>query len=210
MRSSRPPPRFRPGGARPPTQVIVDYITCHRDRSDVEPICAVLSEHGISIARSNYYARTKAPVTDAELAEAYLVNALVILHEQNWGVYGVRKAVARRPPRRVGRRPGVARMMSTPGSAARSAVDTAPSRPAGRTRRRDTRIWSTAAGQPRRTSTSYGSRTSRMCVSRVKELAGFRWFEMSGSSGRPGLGGPPVAGSRRWPHAGGSRLYSMR
>jgi LPS sulfotransferase NodH len=50
--------------------VIVDYITCHRDRSGAEPICAVLSEHGISIAPSTYYARTKAPVTDAELAEA--------------------------------------------------------------------------------------------------------------------------------------------
>jgi hypothetical protein len=59
--------------------VIVDYITCHRDRFGVEPICAVLCEHGISIAPSSYYARTNAPVTDAELAEAYLVNALVIL-----------------------------------------------------------------------------------------------------------------------------------
>lgn len=96
--------------------MIVDYISCHRDRFGVEPICAVLSEHGISIAPSTYYARTKAPVTDAELAEAYLVNALVILHEQNWGVYGVRKLwhAARRAGLDVGR-DQVARMMRIAG-----------------------------------------------------------------------------------------------
>jgi transposase InsO family protein len=96
--------------------VIVDYISCHRDRFGVEPICAVLSEHGISIAPSTYYARAKAPVTDAELAEAYLINALVILHEQNWGVYGVRKLwhAARRAGLDVGR-DQVARMMRIAG-----------------------------------------------------------------------------------------------
>ncbi|NYG55360.1 DUF6361 family protein [Nocardioides perillae] len=33
-------------------------------------------------------------------------------------------------------------------------------------------------------------------MSRVKELAGFRWFGMSGRSGWPGRGAPPWAGSR--------------
>ncbi len=36
----------------------------------------------------------------------------------------------------------------------------------------------------------------RATMSRVKELAGFRWFEMSGRSGWPGRGAPPWAGSR--------------
>jgi hypothetical protein len=37
---------FRPGGARPPTQVIVACIDAFRDRFGVEPICTALSEHG--------------------------------------------------------------------------------------------------------------------------------------------------------------------
>ena len=68
--------------------MIVAYINAYRDRFGVEPICAVLSEHGCTIAPSTYYARTKTLVTDAELQEAYLVNALVELHQANWGVYG--------------------------------------------------------------------------------------------------------------------------
>jgi transposase InsO family protein len=71
--------------------VIVDYIGSHRDRFGVEPICAVLSEHGLQIAPSTYYARRAQPVTDAELEDAYLANALVTLHAENWGVYGARK-----------------------------------------------------------------------------------------------------------------------
>jgi hypothetical protein len=40
------------------------------------PICAVLSEHGIKIAPSIFYARAKTPITLAELDEANLGNAL--------------------------------------------------------------------------------------------------------------------------------------
>ena len=52
---------FRPGGARPPTQMIVDYIDSHRGRFGVEPICAVLAEAGIQIAPSTYYTRREIP-----------------------------------------------------------------------------------------------------------------------------------------------------
>ena len=48
---------FRPGGARPPTQVMVEFIDEHRDEYGVEPICQVLP-----IAPSTYYeheARTR-------------------------------------------------------------------------------------------------------------------------------------------------------
>src|SRR5699024_2652829 len=86
---------FRSGGARPPTQVIVAYIDTYRDRFGVEPICAVLSEHGITIAPSTYYAHKAEPVSLAVLEEAYLVNALVRLHRQNWGVYGVTGVLVR-------------------------------------------------------------------------------------------------------------------
>ncbi len=57
--------------------MICDYITAFRDRFGVEPICRVLTAHGIQIAPSTYYARLVAPVSDAELADAYAVNLLV-------------------------------------------------------------------------------------------------------------------------------------
>ncbi len=85
--------------------MIVAYVHTHKDRFGVEPICAVLSEHGIPIAPSTYYARVRCPVTAAELEEAYLVNALVTLHQDNWGVYGAPEVVARSPTGRVRHRP---------------------------------------------------------------------------------------------------------
>jgi putative transposase len=36
--------------------VIVAYIDSYRSRFGVEPICAVLTEHGLPIAPSTYYA----------------------------------------------------------------------------------------------------------------------------------------------------------
>src|SRR5690606_36087255 len=95
----------RSGGARPPTQVIVAYIDGYRERFGVEPICVVLSEHGMKIAPPTYCARKAVPVAEAALAEACLVNALVTLWQQNWGVYGVGKLwhAARRAGIEVGR-----------------------------------------------------------------------------------------------------------
>ena len=80
--------------------MIVDYIESHRDRFGVEPICTVLSEHGCPIAPSTYYERRRQPVTEAELEDAYLANALVTLWEENWRVYGARKLWHSRRPRR--------------------------------------------------------------------------------------------------------------
>ena len=37
-------------GARPPVPVVVAFIDAHRGRFGVEPICAVLTEHGVGIA----------------------------------------------------------------------------------------------------------------------------------------------------------------
>lgn len=71
--------------------MIVAYIDSHRDRFGVEPICAVLTEHGISIAPSTYYARKATPVSQTEPEEAYPINALLTGHQENWGVYRVRK-----------------------------------------------------------------------------------------------------------------------
>lgn len=120
--------------------MIVDYIESHRDRFGVEPICAVLSEHGVTIAPSTYYERRLRPITDAELEQAYLVNALVTLHAENWGVYGARKLwkAARRAGFDVGR-DQVARLMGIAGI--RGAVR-------GRHRTTTTRGDATAARHP--------------------------------------------------------------
>ena len=96
--------------------MIVAYIDSYRERFGVEPICAVLSEHGITIAPSTYYARKATPVSQAALEEAYLVNAMVALFDKNWGVYGARKLhnAARRAGFDVGR-DQVARLMRIAG-----------------------------------------------------------------------------------------------
>jgi transposase InsO family protein len=96
--------------------VIVAYIDSYRERFGVEPICAVLSEHGMKIAPSTYYAHKACPVSEAALEEAYLVNALVTLWEENWCVYGVRKLhhEARRVGLDVGR-DQVGRLMAIAG-----------------------------------------------------------------------------------------------
>jgi len=67
------------------------YVHDYRERFGVEPICAMPSEHGMTIAPSTYYQWLAAPVRRAELEEAYLVNEIVDLYRKNWCVYGVRK-----------------------------------------------------------------------------------------------------------------------
>src|SRR4051794_25973536 len=98
--------------------MIVDYIDSHRERFGVEPVCAVLAEAGISIAPSTYYTRSKTPLTDVELHEAYLANQLRSLWQNNWGVYGARKLwhAARRAGHDIGR-DQVARLMRLAGIA---------------------------------------------------------------------------------------------
>lgn len=86
---------------------MIDYVRSHADRFGVEPILAVLNQHGIGIAPSTYYAhaaRGFAP-SPAELEDAYLANALFILWVANRRLYGRRKLwqTARRAGLPVGR-----------------------------------------------------------------------------------------------------------
>ena len=46
----------------------MDFITEHRGRFGVEPICAVLSEHGCSIAPSTYYDNFGSAAVEAGVA----------------------------------------------------------------------------------------------------------------------------------------------
>jgi len=96
--------------------MIVDYIDSQRERFGVEPVCAVLAEAGIQVAPSTYYARSKTPLTEVELDEAYMANQLWSLWQNNWGVYGARKLwhAARRTGHDIGR-DQVARLMKIAG-----------------------------------------------------------------------------------------------
>ena len=72
--------------------MIVDYIDAHRDRFGVDPICSVLTEYGVKIAPSTYYAtKARGPVSDAAWAEAHAANAVHRLYVANRRLYGVRK-----------------------------------------------------------------------------------------------------------------------
>jgi transposase InsO family protein len=81
------------------------FIHRFRHRFGVEPICAVLSEHGMTIAPQSYYRWLACPIRPAELEEAYLVNRIVDIYRKNKSVYGVRKMwhAARRGGLQIGR-----------------------------------------------------------------------------------------------------------
>jgi putative transposase len=57
----------------------------------VEPICRVLTEHGCQIAPSSYWAARKRPACARVVRDAELVTQIRRVHEENYGVYGVRK-----------------------------------------------------------------------------------------------------------------------
>ena len=97
------------GGARPPIEVIVEYIDAHRDEFGVEPICSVLQ-----MAPSTYYAakrREPAPSARA-VRDAVMMQMLMVLWVTNRKVYGAHKLwkAARRAGHDIGR-DQVARLM---------------------------------------------------------------------------------------------------
>jgi putative transposase len=76
----------------------VRFIEEHKDRRvdggmrwGVEPICEVLTEHGLAIAPATYYAaRSRAPSARA-VRDEQLKLVISRVHTENYGVYGVRK-----------------------------------------------------------------------------------------------------------------------
>lgn len=71
--------------------VLVDYIDQHRAAFGVEPICTVLREAGMQIAPSTYYAAKTRPPSARAVADRQHLAVLRRVHEENYGVYGVRK-----------------------------------------------------------------------------------------------------------------------
>jgi len=82
---------FRPGGARPPSEVMVSFIDTHRAEHGVEPICAQLP-----IAPSTYYehkAREADPwrLPPRVRRDMELSDEIRRVWDENFRVYGARK-----------------------------------------------------------------------------------------------------------------------
>jgi putative transposase len=72
--------------------VIVAFIDEHKDRFGVEPICAVLSEHGAPIAPSTYYDARHRPPSKRQLRDAELVKLIQAERATKFGrLLGARK-----------------------------------------------------------------------------------------------------------------------
>lgn len=69
----------------------MSFIDEHREVFGVEPICRVLSEHGLSISPSTYYAAKTRPPSARSVRDAELDEHIQRIHTGNYGVYGVRK-----------------------------------------------------------------------------------------------------------------------
>lgn len=104
--------------------MIVDFIDAHREvvvegrKLGVEPICRVLSAHGVQIAASTYYATKNRPPSARAQRDAALGPVLRGLWEDNYSVYGAKKLwkAARRAGIDIGR-DQVARLMRAEGIA---------------------------------------------------------------------------------------------
>jgi putative transposase len=78
--------------------VIVDFIREHADHREpgglrwgVEPICTVLTEHGLKVAPSTYYEHVGKTPTARDQRDEFLVTEIRRVHAANYGVYGARK-----------------------------------------------------------------------------------------------------------------------
>jgi putative transposase len=76
----------------------VDFVRGHAGHREpgglrwgVEPICTVLSEHGLKIAPSTYYEHLNRQPTARERSDELLLNRIRRVHADNYGVYGARK-----------------------------------------------------------------------------------------------------------------------
>ena len=77
--------------------MVITFIDDHKHRFGVEPICRVLSGHGVKIAPSTYYAAKTRPVSARAVRDAELLAQIVRVHgarDIGRGLYGARKVWA--------------------------------------------------------------------------------------------------------------------
>jgi putative transposase len=81
-------------GARPAFALVVAFIDEHRGRFGVEPICRVLTEHGVQVAPSGYYAHHARPVSARARRDERVLTEIQRVHADptlGRGLYGARK-----------------------------------------------------------------------------------------------------------------------
>jgi putative transposase len=74
--------------------VVVTFIDDHKDRFGVEPICRVLTAHGVKIAPSTYYAHKTRPPSARSISDEQLTDRIVEIFydpKRGRGLYGARK-----------------------------------------------------------------------------------------------------------------------
>ncbi len=78
--------------------MIVDFIRGHADHREpgglrwgVEPICRVLTEHGLQVAPSTYYDHVGKAPTARQRRDDYLLGQVRRVHAAHYSVYGARK-----------------------------------------------------------------------------------------------------------------------
>jgi putative transposase len=74
--------------------MVIAFIADHHDRFGVEPICAVLTKHGVKIAPSTFYAATSRAPSARSVRDAQLLEVIRVVHADRTkgrGVAGYRK-----------------------------------------------------------------------------------------------------------------------
>jgi putative transposase len=70
---------------------VVAYIDEHRGQFGVQPVCRVLTGHGVAVAPSTYYAARKRPASARAARDTWLTAEITRVHKENGEVYGARK-----------------------------------------------------------------------------------------------------------------------
>jgi len=71
--------------------MIIDYIERYKNLFGVEPICTALTKSGVPIAPSTFYAARTRPASARALRDEELKPEIARVHQENYGVYGIRK-----------------------------------------------------------------------------------------------------------------------
>ena len=70
---------------------MIAFIDAHRGQFGVQPICRVLTEHGVRIAPGTYYAARKRPPSARACRDGVLLAEIKRVYKENGEVYGARK-----------------------------------------------------------------------------------------------------------------------
>ena len=73
---------------------IVEFIDDRKHEFGVEPICRTLTEAGVKIAPSTYYAAKTRPPSPRAVRDVEMAAQIRRVHKDNYGVYGARKVHA--------------------------------------------------------------------------------------------------------------------